>query len=96
VADHRLSKPADADLDGIADYSLQSFGLDQTRIYRDRLFRAFETLDEFPGIGSHCSFIRKGARRFVHDSHVIYFRRVRSVILILRILGADQDPARNL
>jgi toxin ParE1/3/4 len=96
MPEYRLSKSAEADLTGIADYTIETFGLNQARTYRDRLFQAFATLAAYPRIGSDCGRYRRGAHRFAHDSHVIYYRSTRSGILILRILGAEQDPARHL
>jgi toxin ParE1/3/4 len=95
MTNYRLSKLADADLAGIADYTVRTFGIKQARIYRDRLLRAFETLAHVPGIDSDCSHLSKGARRFVHHSHVIYFRKARGGMYMLRVLDAEQDPIRH-
>lgn len=95
MPNYRLSKPADADLAGIADYTIERFGLQQARIYRDRMFNAFAALAAFPDLGTDCSHIVPGTRRFAHEAHVLYFRKVRSGIVILRILGKDQDPYEN-
>jgi toxin ParE1/3/4 len=96
MASYRLSKAAEADLTGIANYTIENSGIEQARIYRDRLFRAFRTLAAYPHIGSDCNRIRRGARRFIHESHVIYFSRIKDGILILRILGSEQYPTRHL
>ena len=96
MREYRLSNQAASDLSAIADYTLDHFGVEQTQTYRRHLFETFEILAAYPGIGTNWSRFRRGARRFVHESHVIYYRATDSGILILRILGTAQDPARHL
>lgn len=96
MREYRLSAHAASDLSAIADYTFDRFGTEQTQIYRKRLFEVFEILATYPGIGTDWSRYRRGARRFAHESHVIYYRATRSGVLILRILSTGQDPARHL
>ncbi len=93
---YRLSKRADRDLSVIADYTIQHFGIDQARIYRDGLFKAFEMIGAFPLIGSNQDRIMKNIRRHVHESHSIYYRTNANEIIISRILGPGEDPLRHL
>ena len=48
MADFRLSERAASDLSGIADYTIQDFGIEQARRYRDGLVRSFRQLSDNP------------------------------------------------
>ena len=96
MANYRLSKLADKDLGNIASYTIQNFGIRQANLYRDRLFKAFEMISDFPLIGSDQSLIKKNIRRHVHEFHSIYYRVDGNEILILRILGPGEDPLQHL
>ncbi|MGI9305106.1 MAG: type II toxin-antitoxin system RelE/ParE family toxin [Gammaproteobacteria bacterium] len=96
MAEYWLLCDAEADLDEIADYTIEKFGLEQARVYKDGLKRAFQLLAENPLIGSDQGHIRPNVRRFVHKSHAIYYRLDGDDVLILRILGPGQDPLRQL
>lgn len=92
MPDYQLTQHAEKDLQAIARYTLQHFGISQARRYRDQLFKMFDLLAEFPFIGSDQSHIRPNIRRHRFNSHVIYYRTEQKGIVILRLLGANQDP----
>ena len=96
MPEHPLSERAAADLSAIADYTIERFGIDQARIYSHRLFQALDTLAVYPQIGTDYNLVRPGVRRLANESHVIYYRRTKEGVLILRILGAGQDRVRHL
>jgi len=91
-----LSKNAKRDLASIADYTIEKFGIEQARHYRDGLFQAFETLNNNPRIGRDYSHVKNTARRYEHKKHSIYYSMTDGGILILRILHERQDPGLNL
>lgn len=93
---YRLSKRAEKDLENIAVYSIQNFGIKQARLYRDGLFKTFDMICEFPMIGSDQNHIKKNVRRQVYESHSIYYRIDHKAIFILRIFGPGEDPLRHL
>ncbi len=64
MADYRLSKHAEKDLNAIPAYTIQNFGLGQARRYRDGLFKTLEMITAFPLIGSDQSQINKSKRMF--------------------------------
>ena len=51
MAVYRLSKKAAADLDGIHEYSVVTFGTTQARNYLNRLHERFEILAQQPMLG---------------------------------------------
>ncbi len=53
MANYSLLKIAEADIENIARYTIQQFGIEQARIYRDGLFKSFEMITQFPLMGSN-------------------------------------------
>lgn len=97
MAAYKLSAAADADIDAIYEYSIVNFGLAVAREYLAELFARFELLADHADWGSDYGHIVPGLRRYEHTSHSIYFTRLDTGdVLIIRVLGARQDPARHL
>ena len=53
MASYRLTKTADRDLVAIAEYTIETFGPEQARRYRDALEACFLMLAENPGLGQN-------------------------------------------
>ena len=103
MARYRLSHKAEADIEGIALYSVERFGLATAQDYLDGLHRRFELLGDHPSWGNDYSFIAPGLQRYEHRSHAIYYIAnppgmpgPEADILIVRVLGSAQDPARHM
>ena len=97
MAAYKLSAAADADIDGIYEYSILNFGLIVARDYLAELTARFELLAHHADLGRDYGDIVPGLRRYEHAGHSIYFTRLNNGdVLIIRILGARQDPARHL
>ena len=88
MTDYRLSHRAAADLEAIADYTIEEFGVAQARRYRDSLRLCFERLSENPRMGRRAEQLSPGLRRFEHRSHVVFYTRSHNEIYIVRILHA--------
>jgi len=73
VAEFRLSPAAQGDLDGIFDYTVQQWGLEQAVRYTLALENACAALAEAPARAQDCSHIRPGYRRGAIGRHFIYF-----------------------
>jgi plasmid stabilization system protein ParE len=54
-----------------------------------------DMLVTFPAMGADQSHIATGLRRHVHESHAIFYSRHSYGLLVERILGPGQDPARE-
>lgn len=96
MARYRLSPAAQADLDGIFDYTVQRWGLEQAMRYTQMLADACEKLADQPLQSQDCAHIRVGYRRLVAGSHVLYFRVEDPGIAVIRILHARMDVSRHL
>ena len=86
MCQYRLSKLADSDIAGIADYTIRQFGIQQARRYRDGLETIFRRLAEYPNSGRSAGHLAPGLRRMNFESHVIFFLHDGAGVLIVRIL----------
>jgi toxin ParE1/3/4 len=96
VPKYRLSKSADRDLSDIYVYTYREFGEAQADAYFESLEALLSKLSENPGLGVDVSAIREGYRRFTHQKHTIYYRTIKSGILVVRILGPGMVAERHL
>jgi len=96
MAEYRLTSRAGADLAGIADYTIETFGVEQARRYRDELEACFESLAGNPRLGRDASQLVPGLRRFEHRSHTIFYAEEEQGVLIIRILHVGMDALRHL
>ena len=83
---HRLSKRADSDIAGIADYTIRQFGIKQARRYRDGLEKIFRRLAEYPNSGRSAGHLAPRLRRMSFESHVIFYLHEEDGVLIVWIL----------
>ena len=51
VGDFRLTSRAESDLAEIADYTIETFGIEQARRYRDALESCFQMIADNPELG---------------------------------------------
>lgn len=98
----RFSRRAEADLLGIANYTLRMWGRDQAFRYIEDLETCCQMLAENPALGRSCQEVRPGLRRMEHGRHVVFYRQETEGLLVSRILHQrmlpeghvfdDQDP----
>ena len=67
-----VSQQAEADIDGIAAYTTESWGWQQTERYLSQLEGTFLLLARNPSMGRSCDAIHAGMRRFQHGNHVVF------------------------
>ena len=96
MPEYRLSERAENDIGNIARYTIEQFGIEQARTYRDSMVACFESLSETPGMGKKVDHIREGYRRFDHRSHVIFYKSDGQGILIVRVLHQRMNAPRYL
>ena len=92
---YSLSVEASTDLDSILDYSFNKFGANVMVKYHKSLQKCFEILDDNPGLGSEVEHIRSDYLYFQHRSHLIFFKKRKEGILIVRLLHAYMDVPRH-
>ncbi len=91
----RFSLRAEADLGGIARYTLERWGEDQTIRYIDDLEACCKQLADAPELGRPCEDIRPGLRRIEHGRHFSFYRLEPGGILVSRILHQSMLPERH-
>jgi toxin ParE1/3/4 len=93
---YRLSKAAAQDIEDILRQSLAEFGLAQTEDYLQSLTQCLGLLGENPKMGNAVEDIRPGYRRFIHGSHLVFYKFNNPGILIVRILHKHMDATRHI
>ena len=86
-----LSRAAEDDLERIAAYTIETFGIEQAILYRDGLVRAFNFLAEFPYAARERPELRQKSRAYPCQSHLIFYRLDGDGIFIQRIRHARED-----
>ena len=86
-----LSDAAAKDIEQILSQSIVDFGAHQTEQYYRSLKNCLELLGANPRMGSSADDILPGYRRFVHDSHVVFYRDTGRGVFIVRVLPKRMD-----
>ena len=93
MAEYRLSSRAEADLAEIADYTVETFGIEQARRYRDELESCFQTLAANPMIGRSADELGSNLRRYEHQSHIVFYLPSDHGVFVVRVLHQRMDYA---
>ncbi len=93
--DDRLSRLAAADLEETAEYTIERFGIEQSRRYRDGLKTCFVQLANNPALGRRAEQLIRDLRRFEHQSHVVYYISKPEYLFIVRVLHSSMDAPRH-
>lgn len=96
MADFRLSPRAETDLAEIAAYTIETFGVEQARRYRDDLEACFQSLAQSPRLGRSAEWLAAGLRRFEHRSHVVFYVEDERGVVVVRVLHVRMDASRHL
>jgi toxin ParE1/3/4 len=91
MGDYRLTSSAESDLAEIADYTIENFGIEQARHYRDALEACFQTIADNPKLGREADEIAPTLRRHQHKSHVVFYLPESKDVLIVRVLHENRD-----
>ena len=91
-----LTNRAVADLSDIADFTIQTFGIERARFYRDGLNNCFEILAENPQLGRSAAELAPNLKRFEYQSHVVFYVPKNTGILVVRILHQRMDFMRYI
>lgn len=96
MAVYSLSSKAAADLDGIYEYTILHFGLEQARVYLSGLHERFEMLAEQPTHGRKAEELAPGLRRLRYQSHIAFYISKDNGIRIGRVLHQRMDVTRHV
>jgi len=93
---YQLTDEAIRDVEEILAYSVNNFGLAQTEHHFEALKECIELLADNPNIGHNAEDILPEYLRFPYESHVVYYKKLSSSILVVRILHERMDPERHM
>jgi toxin ParE1/3/4 len=96
MAIYKLTSKAEIEIESIYEYSIINFGLQVAQGYLLGLHDCFDLLANHQSFGTDYGFIELGLLRYEYRSHSIYYQITEDGILIVRILGSKQDPARHI
>jgi toxin ParE1/3/4 len=96
MASYSLSSKAAADLEGIHEYTILHFGLEQARVYLLGLHERFQMLAEQPTQGRKADELAPGLRRVEYQSHVVFYIPKDHGIRIVRVLHQRMDVTRHV
>lgn len=94
MAEFRFTELAKADLDDIAAFSLERWGLEQALSYLDGLEQVCAMLADNPNLGPSAAEIEPNLRRRAYQSHVIFYEADANGVLIIRVLHHSRDVTR--
>ena len=96
MAVYSLSSKAAADLDGIYEYTILHFGLEQARVYLLGLHERFEMLAKQPTQGRKADELAPGLRQLGYQSHIVFYLAKNDGIRIVRVLHHSMDVTRHV
>ena len=96
MTDFVLSRLAESDLDEIWDYSAERWGREQANKYAGQLRESMRHVALDPSRGQSVMVGIGSYHRYRSGSHVIFYRRTKRGIRIVRILHQSMDHARHL
>lgn len=97
MANYRLSRLADEDIENIYIYSARKFGQRQADAYAADMLRSAEVAAQFPLIGRR--YVSKNGteyRQYGCGRHILFYQSTESGIFIVRILHVNMDITRHL
>jgi len=90
-----ISRKAEADVDQIADYTTETWGLAQTDRYLSQLEDSFQFLAQNSLVGRSCEAIWAGLYRFEVGKHVVFYQLEPGGILVVRVLHQQMVPVKS-
>jgi toxin ParE1/3/4 len=97
VSGFRLSKSAQADIDGIGIYTRDRWDENQATHYLTSMDACFHRIAEHPLLlGRACDDILPGYGRAEQRSHVVFYKLDENGLLIVRVLHRKMLPKRHL
>jgi len=84
---------AEADLAGIVEFTLTTWGAGQARRYIEGLETLTARLVEQPALGMSCMDLSPGLRAFPYQSHVLYYLVEPERLIVVRVLHKRMNPS---
>lgn len=91
-----LSQEADNDIEDIFKYGEYRFGTSRAIEYLIGLNEHFKAIAKNPNIGKDRKEIKDGLFSFPYISHIIFYRKMKGYIRIVRVLYGGRDLVKFL
>ncbi len=92
----RLSHQALNQLEDIARYTQQRYGVDQRKKYLERIYQRIDQLTDNPALGNERPDVKPGHRSLTAANHVIFYRAQDTKIEITAILHGQMDLKKQM
>ncbi|MEW6234256.1 MAG: type II toxin-antitoxin system RelE/ParE family toxin [Candidatus Omnitrophota bacterium] len=93
---YKLLKASEADLEDIWKYTYESWGGRQASKYLRQLKKRIEALSRNPDIGWQRDNLSKGLMCFREGRHLIFYRKLKMGIVIIRVLHDRMDVPERI
>lgn len=90
-----LSRQAERDIEGILQYTYETYGDEQRRIYAAALDQALATLTGNPGLGHRRPDLSDRHRAFNVEQHVVVYTVSAQRVNVARVLHGRMDFTRH-
>jgi len=88
---YTYSVRAEHDIKKIYLNTVQDWGISQADKYDAGLMHSLQLLADNPDLGRKCDEVRKGYHRHEYERHIIFYRKRKEDILIVRIIHDRMD-----
>ena len=92
---YKFTERAESDLASIIDHTLETWGAGQAVKYIDGLEGLAASLAQTPDLGKAREDLHKGLFVFPYERHLLFYRKERHGITIVRILHDSMDTPRH-
>ena len=93
---YRISESAIKDLDGIWEYTFLNWSKEQADRYHRLIMNEIEFVSENTTSGKSMEHVKEGYLVVYVKSHMIFFKRNKGIVEIIRILHQKMDIESNL
>jgi toxin ParE1/3/4 len=97
MANYRITRLAQSDLQSIWDYTVEQWSLSQAEKYIDGLFDCFDAIADGTTQVKAVDHIRQGYKKAVYGRHVVFFKFGNDQVTeIIRVLHSSMDIETRL
>jgi len=96
MASYFLSEAAQQDIVSIRDYTMDTWGEEQTSRYLTQLKQRLEWLATNPELGKKRDEVKEGYRSYPEGRHIIFYRISKNCIEIIGVIHQSEDVDAHL
>lgn len=85
---------AEADIDGIWEYTVETWGIEQANRYAREVWDRIQDLTAGSVVSRAVDEVKPGLRRVAVGRHVVFFRETERAVGVVRVLHGRMDVGR--